>query len=207
MRASAAEFAGQLIVKMTSASAAPGATNTTLGSDTINLLVGSAADPEPIVRINAVRALSVVRDGRVPAVLAAHLADDMRLVRVSAAEGLFGLGISRLDGPNGVALARAQDEWSESLKTFNDVAADHATLGWLDSARGLNEDASKELRLAATLDPADARPHVYLGALAARAGRFEEALQEFRTAKRLSPSYPNVDRLIDEASQRAPKRH
>ena len=205
MRASAAEFAGQLIATMTTPR--PSAGGPHIDVDVMNGLVGAAADPEPVVRINAVRALILVRDGRVPPVLAAHLTDSVRLVRVSASEGLLGLGISRLDGPNGAALTHAQDEWSSSLRTFNDVASDHTTLGWLDSARGMIDEASRELRVAVSLDPADAKAHVYLGVIAARAGRFDEALQEFKAAKTLSPTYPNVDILIDEASKRAQRRH
>src|SRR5262249_41931663 len=114
-------------------------------------------------------------------------------------------GITRLDGERGAALARAQEEWAESLRTFNDVAADQTTLGWLDGERGRTADAIRELNLAITLDPVDARPHVYLGVIAARQGRYDDALRHFNAAKTRDPQYPNLSRLIDEASKRAPK--
>src|SRR5436190_18747735 len=100
--------------------------------------------------------------------------------RVSAADALMGLGITRLDGAPGDALARAQDEWAASLRFFNDIAADHATLGWLEASRGHGDEAVRELTTAIALDPVDPRPHVYLGVLSARRGRFDEALQHFR---------------------------
>src|SRR6185295_13995006 len=78
IRASAAEFAGQLLAK--SHTAAPA---------TVNSLIGAAADREPAVQITALRALGYLSpgsDSRVTAVIAAHLADAARLVRVSAAE-------------------------------------------------------------------------------------------------------------------------
>jgi hypothetical protein len=193
IRASAAEFAGQLTA---------GAPATRLAPTTVNALVGAAADPEPIVRITAIRSLAVIDDPRVPPVLAAHLGDTVRLVRVGAAEGLFNRGISVLDGPAGQALIRAQDEWADSLRTFNDQASDHTTLGWLEAARGHVESAIVELRAGIDLDPRAARPHVYLGVLAARAGKFDEALQHFRRAKALAPDYQNLDRLIAEAQTR-----
>jgi cytochrome c-type biogenesis protein CcmH/NrfG len=56
--------------------------------------------------------------------------------------------------------------------------------------------------VAVRLDPADARPHVWLGVYAARAGHFETAIQQFKAAKSLAPDYPNIDRLIQEASKR-----
>ena len=199
IRASAAEFAGQLIAKSHDSE-----------SSIVNALIGAAADREAAVRITAVRALGFVpiaEDPRIASVVAAHLTDGSRLVRVSAAEALMALGITRLEGARGEALARAQDEWAESLRTFNDVAADHTALGWLEAARGRGEEAAKELRVAIALDPRDARPHVYLGVLAARAGRYEEALQHFKAAKNIDPAYQNLDRLIEESSRRAPKHH
>jgi Flp pilus assembly protein TadD len=159
----------------------------------------------------AIRALSqvpvnpVATDPRIASVVAAHLTDRARLVRVAAAEALMALGITQLEGARGQALARAQDEWADSLRTFNDIAADHTVLGWLEAARGRGEEAAKSLRVAITLDPRDPQPHVYLGVIAARAGRFDEALQHFKAAKALAPAYQNLDRLIEEASKRTAK--
>jgi tetratricopeptide (TPR) repeat protein len=171
----------------------------------VNALIGAAADPEPIVRVSAVRALAVSDDVRVPAILAAHLTDQARLVRVSAAEGLLSHGVTLLDGARGEALARAQDEWAESLRTFNDVASDHTTLGWLEAARGRPEQATDELKTAISLDPREARPYVYLGVLSARAGNYSDALRQFKTAKILAPFYQNLDRLIEAAQKQLPR--
>src|SRR5436853_395324 len=78
-----------------------------------------------------------------------------RVVRVAAAEGLLQHGVTTIDGPARQVLAQAQDELAESLRTFNDVAADHTTLGSLESARGRDDAASAELTTAVNLDPAD----------------------------------------------------
>ncbi len=245
IRASAAEFAGQLIAKLggsngssrsggssgadrSSGSGAPAAMlrsglrsrdeasaiasggggapapvkESWPGAAVTNALIGAAADPEAIVRITAVRALGLLRETRLAPILAAHLNDSSRVVRVAAAEALMSLGITRLDGEPGAILSRAQDEWAESLRTFNDDAADHARLGWLEASRGRTDEGERELRTAARLDPSNPQAQVYLGILAARAGRFDEAAQRFRAAKALSPAYPNIDRLIEEAQKR-----
>jgi tetratricopeptide (TPR) repeat protein len=112
-------------------------------------------------------------------------------------------GVTQLSGPAGQALARALDEWAESLRTFNDVAADHTTLGWLESIRGHRDQAEKALKTAILLDPKDAAAHVHLGVLAAQDGRFDQAIRHFKTAKTISPRYQNLDRLLEEASRRA----
>ena len=96
IRASAAEFAGQLISKSQVESKSTVAQG--FSPAIINALIGASADPEAMVRITAVRALGLVHDQRTTPVIAAHLVDDSRLVRVSAAEALFDRGISRLDG-------------------------------------------------------------------------------------------------------------
>jgi hypothetical protein len=231
IRASAAEFTGQLIAKVLRArtatpSESPKSSNEASSSaragggtlapqektesggsgevstSVVNALIGAAADSEAVVRVMAVRALGLLLEPRLAPILGAHLSDPARLVRVAAAESLMNMGIARLDGEPGIVLGRVQDEWAESLRTFNDEAGDHATLGWLEASRGRTSEGERELRLAARLDPSNARIQVYLGVLAARAGHFDEAVQRFRAAKSLSPSFPNIDRLLEEAQRR-----
>lgn len=196
IRASAAEFAGQLMGGGSGIPDAPEGARASI----VNALVGAANDAEPWVRITAVRALGQVRDEpRATSSLAAHLVDASRVVRVSAVEALMAQGVVQLDGVAGEALRRAQDEWAESLRTFNDDAGDQTTLGWLESTRGRPDAAADALRTAIALNPKDPRPQVYLGVLAARANRYAAAEKYFQAAKALSPSYPNIDRLIEEA--------
>lgn len=211
VRASAAEFAGQLLARRAALSRqpaglsrpepAPSTAANSAGALVTNALIGAAADPEPMVRVTAIRSLSAVDDPRVLPVVAAHLIDPLRLVRVSAAEALLDRNVAQLDGAAGQALSRAQDELAESLRTFNDIASDHATLGWLEASRGRPEHGAAELRTAIDLDARDPRPHVYLGIIAARAANYEEALRQWKAAKALAPAYRNVDRLIDEAQK------
>jgi hypothetical protein len=208
VRASAAEFAGQLIVKGLPAkgSSPPGQTSEggaqAFGPAITNALIGAASDSEPMVRATAVRTLGLFDDRKLVPVLVAHLVDSARVVRVRAAEALLNLSIDTLDGPAGDALRAAQDEWIAGLRSFEDAAYNHVTLARLLTARGQAADAARELSTATRLDPSDARPFVSLGVLSARAGRFDEAVRHFRKAKSLSPDYPNIDRLIDEAERR-----
>lgn len=195
IRASAAEFAGQLIAKSGGAQ--------DISPVIVNALIGAANDSEAWVRIAAVRTLGTLPEQpRVMSAIAAHLADPSRLARVAAAEALLNKGLASIEGPAGAALAQAQTEWAESLGTFNDDPRDQTTLGWLESARGRSEAAEQAFNTAIKLDPAAVRPHVLLGVLFARASRFDEALQQFRAVRAVDPSYPNIDRLIDEAQKR-----
>jgi predicted CXXCH cytochrome family protein len=171
--------------------------------ETVNALVGAAADPEPMVRAAAVRALAAAgrRDVVVAAVLA-RLVDQARVVRAYAADVLLSFGIATLPGRAGEALARAQDDLATSLGMFTDSAAQHTELGWLEAERGHATTAREALDAAIHLEPTYARPVVIKGVLAARENRFGEALELWKKARSLEPSYPNIDKLIEEAERR-----
>jgi tetratricopeptide (TPR) repeat protein len=169
----------------------------------VNALIGAAADPEPTVRAHAVSALLATGEReRILAPLTARLRDDARVVRVRAAEGLLALGVTELPGPAGALLSKAQDEYAISLSDFPDVPENHTSLGWLRAERGRTLEAIEALDNAIRLNPAAARPYVIKGVIAAREGRFGEAAQLWRKAKSVDASYPNIDRLIDEADRR-----
>jgi predicted CXXCH cytochrome family protein len=217
IRASAAGFLGRLVVR-----AAEGSGGASGGADAratspelapsarrgaVNALVAAASDPEAMVRVAAVRALAAVDDPIATSAIAARITDAARVVRASAAEALLMTGITALPAAAGVALARAQDDYADSLRTFGDMASHHTSLGWLAAARGDGAAADRELRQAIALDTSDARPHIYLGVLAARRQQFAEAISHWKAARRLDPGHPQVDRLIAEASARVAARH
>jgi len=169
----------------------------------VNSLVGAAADPEPMVRAAAVRALGVLgRQDVVVAAVLARLVDQARVVRAYAAEVLLEFGMTKLPGRAGEALARAQDDLVLSLGMFPDSAVQQTQRGWLEAERGHVEIARQALDAAIHLEPAYARPVVIKGVLAARENRFDEAVALWKKARSLEPSYPNIDSLIEEAEKR-----
>jgi predicted CXXCH cytochrome family protein len=230
IRASAAEFIGRVYVSSSGAAApvtrsAPsqtslegeaaktpttvstGATPLTpeLTQRTINALIGAVNDPEPGVRAVAVRSLGMIGDRRGAMSIISRLRDDVRTVRISAAEALSWMGITVLPGAAGAVLTKAQDEYIASLEIFPDVASNHATRGWLESERGRQSEAARALDEAIALDPKHVRARVFRGIVCARTGQMEEAIKHWQVAKSLDPTYPNIDRLIDEARSRAPR--
>ena len=100
-------------------------------------MIGAAADPEPMVRAQAVNALLASGDrDRVITPLVARLTDPARVVRARAAEALLSFGVAQLPGAAGDALTRAQDDYAQALSDFPDVAANHTARGWLEAERG-----------------------------------------------------------------------
>jgi HEAT repeat protein len=168
----------------------------------VNALIGGAADPEAMVRAHAVRALGFTGERRALTALSSRLVDPARAVRIAAAEALLHLGFAQLPGPAGAALTRAQDEYAQSLSSFGDMAGDHLALGWLQMERGLTADARTALSNALHLRPDQLQSRVYLGVLAAREGHYGEAIREWERVRAKAPSWPNIDRLIEEARKR-----
>jgi len=168
----------------------------------VNTLIGAMNDPEPTVRAVAARSLGAIRDRRAVMPIVTRLRDEVRAVRVSAAEALLWMGVSTLPGAAGELLTKAQDEYGESLAVFPDIASNHASRGWLESERGRQPDAARALDAALELEPQYARAHVYRGIVYARTGRLDDALKHWQAAKSIDPNYPNIDRLIQEARRR-----
>jgi cytochrome c-type biogenesis protein CcmH/NrfG len=67
------------------------------------------------------------------------------------------------------------------------------------SEDGNPEEALHELREAAKLDPADARPHTISGVVYMNTRRYEEAVDELRAAIKLDPHQPYNHRLLGQA--------
>jgi tetratricopeptide (TPR) repeat protein len=169
----------------------------------VNAMVGAAADPEPVVRAAAVKALGAIGDReRTLAPVVARLVDSSRVVRARAAEVLVAFGIIQLPGAAGEALRKAQDDYVLSLETFPDVASNHASRGWLEAERGNHDEAMAALNKAITVEPNYAFPWVVKGVLSARQGRFADAVEMWKKARSIEPSYPNIDQLIGEAEKR-----
>lgn len=219
LRASAADYIARLLLGVNGA--APAQSQTSFGSAQggqarrggsapptatpaiINALLGAASDPEPMVRASAVKALAASgQTGRVLPAVTARLIDDTRVVRVHAAEALLALGVAALPDAPGQALARAQEEYADSLRAFPDVASNHAALGWLEASRGRSDAALRALDDALKVDPHYARPYVVKGIIAAREERYGEAIDWWKKAREITPDDPRLAGLIAEAEKR-----
>ncbi len=225
VRASAAEFIGVVLTagsqgelsrggpsqtstdgSPSASRAAPGAAAGEISPDLrarlTNALVGAANDPEPTVRAVAVRSLGVVSNPRAIPAITARLRDDVRAVRVAAAEALLSMDVTVLPDTAGALLTRAQDEYAASLAAFPDTVSNYLRLGWLQAQRGRHAEAAEALDAAIRFDPSLARAHLYRGIVAARTGDHAAAIRYWEKAKALDPSLATIDQMIEEARKR-----
>jgi predicted CXXCH cytochrome family protein len=165
----------------------------------VNSLMGAANDPEPTVRAVSVRSLGVLADLRAIPAITARLRDDVRAVRVAAAEALLWMDVTALPGAAGELLTRAQDEYAQSMAAFPDVVSNYVKLGWLETQRGRHARAAEVLDDAIRFEPNMAVAHLYRGIVAVRTGQPAEAIRYWEKAKALDPSLAAIDRMIEEA--------
>jgi tetratricopeptide (TPR) repeat protein len=83
----------------------------------------------------------------------------------------------------------------QGLETYKKMAIEHGTsspvhywLGRLYLQSGALEDAAREFRLSARLDPNDDHPWISLGHVYSRMGKDDDALRAYQEANRLSPN-------------------
>ena len=183
--------------------AAAGEVSPELRTRLTNALVGAANDPEPTVRAVALRSLGVVSNPRAIPAITARLRDEVRAVRVAAAEALLSMDVTVLPDTAGELLTRAQDEYAASLAAFPDTVSNYVRLGWLEAQRGRHAQAAEALDAAIRFDPSLARAHLYRGIVAARTGDHAGAIRYWEKAKALDPSLATIDRMIEEAKRRA----
>ena len=62
--------------------------------------------------------------------------------------------------------------------------------------------AEQRLEQALALDGNQLQPHVLLGIIEAREGRYADAIERWERVKARAASWPNIDRLIEEARTR-----
>jgi predicted CXXCH cytochrome family protein len=166
-------------------------------------LVKASADPEPIVRAAAIGAIAALGDRRAVPALVPRLSDRARVVRAAAVAAMLQLGVTSLEGPAGVVLARAQDEYAAGRRIFQDSAPDHTMLGWLQATRGRSGEAEEELAAAIKLDPRNPKPFLIRGVMLAQQSKFDEALEALKIARRLAPTDASIPSLISEIERRA----
>ena len=141
----------------------------------LQAIAGALADPDPLVRENALEGLQAV-DISVSLQLASGLlADPVRAVRIQAARQLAAGHETLRTGPHAGAFESALAEYKEYLDATADRPGTHMGYGLLYSAMGDPVKAEKAYRDAFSLSPENIESRINLAELLFQQGRRDEA--------------------------------
>ena len=152
------------------------------------VFVHAGSDPSPLVRAAAAAGLEGRFDGDELAALLRAVRDEIRLVRIRAAQALAGYPVERLVPDDRAALARATAELEQSLTMRPDDAVSLYNLGNYHMTRGFLNTAVTNFESALRLRPDFVPPAVNISLALNQLGRNVEAEQHLRMALVHSPT-------------------
>jgi predicted CXXCH cytochrome family protein len=151
------------------------------------------ADPDPLVRLGAVRAPLAPE---VAADIAPRLSDPVRAVRIEAARSMAGVDPQTLTPAQRADLASALHELIASEMISADRAEAHLNLGLLYVRQKRPDDAEAEYRTALRLDPKFVPALVNLADLQRMRGRDGQGVDLLQQAIALEPANPEAHHAL-----------
>jgi len=150
------------------------------------------ADPDPLVRAAAPRALPGAPPPRFVDAAAPLLSDPVRAVRIEAARTLAGTDLLALTPEQQTALVKATAELVAAEMVDADRPEAHLNLGLLDLRRRELDEAEAEYRTALHLDPNFVPALVNLADLDRARGRDDEGADLLTKAAAIQPNNADV---------------
>lgn len=150
-------------------------------------LLGALADPDPLVRDAAVRALSETDPAFRAKVLPPLTQDPVRTVRIDAGRALAGAPATLLPPPQARQAADALAEWRASQNVDADRPEARLNLCALDAELGDLATAEVECNAALKLAPGIPAPYVNLADVQRAEGREEAARETLRKGLEVAP--------------------
>ncbi|MBL8527108.1 MAG: tetratricopeptide repeat protein, partial [Burkholderiales bacterium] len=158
-----------------------------LTPETLSSVTNALNDPDPLVRLAAVEALSATDSAIRLRYLPRLFADPVRSVRIEAARALAGPDESRIPAPQRDAFAKALAEYV-AVQTYNaDRPEGHVNLGNLYALRGDPDRARAQFEQALAIDPRSVEARVTLADLHRAWGADGEAEAVLRKGVALEP--------------------
>jgi predicted CXXCH cytochrome family protein len=155
-------------------------------------LHAAIADPDPLVRSAAPRALPVAPARAVIEAAAPLLGDPIRAVRIEAARALAGADLLSLTPEQQTAFVKATAELVAAELVDADRPETHLDLGLLDMRHRNLAEAEREYRTALRLDPAFVPAMVNLADLDRARGMDQQGAEMLRKAISLDPNNADV---------------
>jgi predicted CXXCH cytochrome family protein len=155
-------------------------------------LKSAVADPDPLVRMAAPRALPASPAPDMVQVVAPLLADPVRAVRIEAARVLAGADPLAMTAEQRTALDSAVQELVAAELTDSDRPEAHLNLGLLDTKRLQRTEADAQYHTALRLDPTFVPALVNLADLDRMRGMDQQGAELLRKAASIEPGNPDI---------------
>ena len=156
------------------------------------MIKAALTDPDPLVRIGALRALPGSVPLRFVDAATPLLSDPARAVRIEAARALAGTDLLQLTPEQQTALVKSTAELVMAEMVDADRPEAHLNLGLLDLRRRQPTEAEAEYRTALRLDPNFVPALVNLSDLDRARGRDDEGAELLRKAAAIEPDNADV---------------
>jgi len=156
------------------------------------MIKAALTDPDPLVRIGALRALPGSVPLRFVDAATPLLSDPARAVRIEAARALAGTDLLQLTPEQQTALVKSTAELVMAEMVDADRPEAHLNLGLLDLRRRQSTEAEAEYRTALRLDPNFVPALVNLSDLDRARGRDDEGAELLRKAAAIEPDNADV---------------
>jgi Flp pilus assembly protein TadD len=158
-----------------------------IAPDLIAALIQGLSDPDPLVRLGALRALEGVDPARRWALAAPLLSDPVRAMRVEATSLLAPVPSARLSPEERARFERGAEEFVRVQRFNADRPEARVTLGAFFAERGQAQEAEAEYRAAIKLDPRFVQAYVNLADLYRGLDRDREGEMLLRQALSIGP--------------------
>ncbi|HVO19767.1 MAG TPA: tetratricopeptide repeat protein [Anaeromyxobacter sp.] len=149
-------------------------------------------DPEPLLRVTAVRRLVVEDAATLARLLGPLMQDPVRAVRAEAAARLAGAPSQALTEPQRKTQASALEEYVAAQRHMSDLPSGPYNLGNLYTALGKPAEAEREFRRALAIDDQLFMARVNLATLVSTQGRLDEAEKLLREAQAQQPHVASI---------------
>ena len=186
LRATAGDPAAPSIARATALSRLDANAN----SATLDLVVAGLRDPNPLIRMGALDALSAAPAALRSRYVVPLLADPLRSIRIAAAAALADVSLASATQEQRAAFDRAASDYVDSQRYNGDRADARVNLATFEALRGDVASAERDFRSAMALDPLFAPAYVNLADLYRARGRDAEGMQVLR--KGLQPLPKNA---------------
>ena len=167
-----------------------------MSQSTVPFVAKALRDPDPLVRMGALRSLEALPPAERLRMAMPLLSDPLRTIRVEAVRVLSGVPREAFSPDQSSLLMGAVEEYREAQAAIAERPEAHLNLGWLEASLGDFSAAEREYRLALERDPRFIPAYVNLADLYRSMGRDADGARLLEDALEVEPDVAEVHHAL-----------